>query len=77
MRLASIAPFGLPHSNECDATFRGYTIPKGTFVQANVWAILRDPKIWPSADEFDPGNFLNEAGEIFIRPEFIPFATGE
>ncbi|KAF8592878.1 cytochrome P450, partial [Ceratobasidium sp. AG-I] len=36
----------------------GYTIKKGTTIEANIWAIMRDPKSYPNPHVFDPTRFL-------------------
>ena len=78
MRLGTVAPLSVPRGkNGSDVTLRGYTIPNLTYVFANTWAIHRDPKTWKSPEEFDPENFLDDEGEVFIPPEFMPFSTGK
>ncbi|KAL7594968.1 cytochrome P450 76C1 [Lactuca sativa] len=58
-------------------TVGGYTIPKGTIVYMNVWAIHRDPKIWTNPLEFMPERFLIDKwdynGNNF---KFLPFGSG-
>ncbi|KAF5366438.1 hypothetical protein D9758_009768 [Tetrapyrgos nigripes] len=48
-----------PHVTNQDLQYNGYKIPQGTVILANVWGILRDPKIYGSnADNFDPERWL-------------------
>ncbi|CAI9291265.1 unnamed protein product [Lactuca saligna] len=58
-------------------TVCGYTIPKGTIVYMNVWALHRDPKIWTNPLEFKPERFLIDKwdynGNNF---KFLPFGSG-
>ncbi|XP_078597942.1 cytochrome P450 2U1-like [Branchiostoma floridae x Branchiostoma japonicum] len=75
-RLASIAPLSVPHAASNDVTFRGYHIPKGTVVQANLWAVHHDPQLWPDPHRFDPARFLDDAGKFVKRDEVIPFSIG-
>ncbi|XP_019625214.1 PREDICTED: cytochrome P450 2U1-like [Branchiostoma belcheri] len=75
-RLASIAPFSVPHTTSNDVTFRGYNIPKGTIVQANLWAVHHDPRLWPDPHKFDPARFLDAAGKFVKREEVMPFSIG-
>ncbi|KAF7825239.1 premnaspirodiene oxygenase-like [Senna tora] len=79
LRLHPPAPFMAPRecSQICDIS--GYTIPAGTQVLVNVWAIGRDSNYWgTSAEEFVPERFLNSPidykGSYF---EYIPFGFGK
>ncbi|XP_021488969.1 cytochrome P450 2U1 isoform X5 [Meriones unguiculatus] len=56
---------------------QGYTIPKGTIVLPNLWAIHRDPAIWEKPDDFCPNRFLDEQGRLLKRETFIPFGIGK
>lgn len=39
--------------------YQGYSIPKGTTLFINSWAISRDPDEFDDPDSFDPSRFLN------------------
>ncbi|KAK7320323.1 hypothetical protein VNO77_29698 [Canavalia gladiata] len=73
-------PSPLLFPRECGETceINGYTIPVGTQVYVNAWAIGRDPKYWIDADKFYPERFLNSPidykGSNF---ELIPFGAGK
>ena len=60
-------------------TVGGYTVPKGTKVFINVWAIHRDPKYWDNPSEFKPKRFLTNpsrwdyGGNNF---QYLPFGSG-
>lgn len=49
---------GVPHVPRHDDTYRGYFIPKGTNVTANVWFMSRDPAYYTNASDFIPERFL-------------------
>ncbi|KAF7429015.1 hypothetical protein PC9H_008253 [Pleurotus ostreatus] len=51
---------GVPHRLTMDDEYKGYFIPKGTTVFANVWALLRDEEYYPDADKFKPERFLKD-----------------
>ncbi|KAI0759798.1 cytochrome P450 [Irpex lacteus] len=54
------APLGLPHAMTEDSWFKGYFIPKGSFVLANVW----DSSVYADPDVFRPGRFLDFSGKL-------------
>ncbi|KZV68853.1 cytochrome P450 [Peniophora sp. CONT] len=59
LRFACPVPLGLPHRLTEDDVYEGRHIPKGTFVFANLWAILRDPALYPEPDTYKPDRFLD------------------
>ena len=76
-RIADIAPLAVPHSGLEDVELRGYTIPKGTTVMPNLYAMHRDERIWEHPYQFNPSRFLDKNGEIIRRTELIPFGIGK
>ncbi|KAF8597611.1 cytochrome P450 [Ceratobasidium sp. AG-I] len=58
IRFYPVFPLGLEHCATEDMKVRGYTIRKGTTIEANIWAIMRDPKSYPNPHVFDPTRFL-------------------
>ncbi|KAL1307335.1 desmethyl-deoxy-podophyllotoxin synthase [Arachis hypogaea] len=78
MRLHPPTPVLLPKECLKCCEINGYTIPVGTQVFVNVWAIGRDPKYWSEAERFYPERFLDS--EIDYKGshfEFIPFGAGK
>lgn len=51
-------PLNLPHRLSADDTYRGMHIPKGSLVFGNIWAICRDPTMYPNPESFNPERFL-------------------
>ena len=77
LRFASIVTMILPHKVTEDFTSKsGHFYPKGTLLMGNMWAINRDPKIWDTPDQFNPGHFINSDGTFKDREEFLPFGAG-
>ncbi|XP_072045012.1 cytochrome P450 2J4-like [Amphiura filiformis] len=75
-RIATIVPLGVPHSCGKDTTLGPYTIPKGSIVVPNIWAVHHDPDSWPNPDEFKPERFLDKDGAFHDSGKVIPFAIG-
>ncbi|MFS7927509.1 putative cytochrome P450 [Helianthus anomalus] len=76
-RLHPPLPFLIQRCPDESCKVGGYTIPKGTIVYINVWAIQRDPENWTNPLEFKPERFLNQKwdynGNNF---NFLPFGSG-
>ncbi|CAM0944140.1 unnamed protein product [Alopecurus aequalis] len=60
----------------------GYSVPRGSRVLVNAWAINRDPEAWKDADTFRPSRFMIGEGEAAGMDftggcyEFVPFGSG-
>ncbi|KAK1232695.1 hypothetical protein PQX77_004171 [Marasmius sp. AFHP31] len=57
LRWNPVTPLGIAHSVSNEDEYRGYRIPKGTTVLANVWGILHDPAQYPDPLLFNPDRF--------------------
>ncbi|PFH47283.1 hypothetical protein AMATHDRAFT_77275 [Amanita thiersii Skay4041] len=60
LRWRVITPIGMPHVVAVDDVYKGYTIPKGSIVVANVWALLHDEEIYLDPSEFKPERFMKD-----------------
>ena len=54
----------IPHSPTEDDEFGGYTIPKGAWVMANVWAFNHDEERYPEPFEFRPERYETGEGKV-------------
>ncbi|KAL1830148.1 hypothetical protein ACET3Z_008560 [Daucus carota] len=77
LRLHPALPLLVPHSPNESCIIGGYTVPKGSRVFINAWAIQRDPSIWENPLEFRPERFadgkLDYSGHDF---NYFPFGSG-
>jgi hypothetical protein len=55
---------GTAHAPTQDDEWNGYHIPKGTWIQGNVWAIHHNEREFPDPDRFEPARFLKDS-ELF------------
>ncbi|RPD69162.1 cytochrome P450 [Lentinus tigrinus ALCF2SS1-7] len=60
LRWRSVVPTGVPHRSMEDDEYRGYLIPKGSIVIANIWAYSRDPEVYPDPETFKPERWLKD-----------------
>ncbi|KAK7446344.1 hypothetical protein VKT23_014550 [Stygiomarasmius scandens] len=68
LRWRPVGPIGLPRSTSKDDWYNGYFIPKGTLVLVNLWAMDRDPEVFPDFEEFRPERFLDESEKVDVVP---------
>ncbi|XP_077147781.1 cytochrome P450 2K1-like isoform X2 [Ranitomeya variabilis] len=76
-RFANIIPTNLPHATTQDVTFKGYFIPKGTYVMPLLTSVLRDEAHFEKPNEFHPGHFLDSKGNFVRNEAFLPFSAGK
>ncbi|XP_061368829.1 geraniol 8-hydroxylase-like [Gastrolobium bilobum] len=77
LRLYPPAPLLLPRRARTDVEIAGYTIPKGTQVLINEWAIGRSQNIWDNANVFLPERFMESDIDVKGRHfQLTPFGSG-
>jgi cytochrome P450 len=64
-------PLGLPHRLIRDDIYDGRHIPAGTIVFANIWAMSRDPEVFPDPDEFIPERFSSRKDQRMDPQNFV------
>nr|XP_028572967.1 cytochrome P450 2C5-like [Podarcis muralis] len=67
----------IPRATTRPTKFRGYLIPQGTAVCAEISTVHFDPLQWETPEEFNPGHFLDEKGNFRNRAAFMPFSAGK
>ncbi|XP_058043369.1 cytochrome P450 2C31-like isoform X2 [Ahaetulla prasina] len=75
-RLKSVLLVGFPRQSTKDVKLRGYHIPKGTIIIADLRSVLLDPEQWETPEEFNPNHFLDKDGKFLDREEFLSFGIG-
>ncbi|CAI9615853.1 unnamed protein product [Staurois parvus] len=76
-RFGNIIPTNLPHATTQDVTFKGYFLPKGTYVIPLLASVLRDESHFEKPDEFYPQHFLDSKGNFLKKEAFMPFSAGK
>ena len=78
LRWGSSLPFSSPGRAMQDDVYRGYFIPRGATVIQNVWAISRDPNLYPNPEAFNPDRFLKDGkiDPLVFNPEDRVFGAG-
>uniref|UniRef100_J3N1E6 Cytochrome P450 n=1 Tax=Oryza brachyantha TaxID=4533 RepID=J3N1E6_ORYBR len=76
LRLHPIVPLRLYEAEET-VEIQGYTIPRGSKVIVNAWAIHQSTEAWIQPEKFLPERFITKDIEFAGRHfEFIPFGSG-
>ncbi|KAI0689845.1 cytochrome P450 [Cerioporus squamosus] len=79
LRWRSVAPLNIPHVAVQEDEYKGYRIPAGSVIMANMWAYSRDTRYYPDPETFRPERFLLESGEPnpdVLDPAEIAFGYG-
>nr|XP_019702147.1 cytochrome P450 81E8 [Elaeis guineensis] len=73
LRLFPIAPLLAPRESSEQCVIQGYSVPRGTMLLVNAYAIQRDPQLWTNPLEFQPERFDEGEREGYKN---IPFGSG-
>ncbi|TDL20089.1 cytochrome P450 [Rickenella mellea] len=74
LRWNPVGPMGLPHVSTDDDVYKGYEIPKGSILMANIWQFTHDPVTYHQPFEFKPERFLSAQPER--DPHTLSFGFG-
>ncbi|XP_069842857.1 cytochrome P450 2F3-like isoform X3 [Dendropsophus ebraccatus] len=77
MRFCDVIPVSLPRCTAKDTHFRGFSIPKGTYVTPLLTSVHYDPEYYSEPNKFNPNNFLDEKGLFKKNDAHMPFAAGK
>lgn len=75
-RMYPAGPMLVPHESSADCTVGGYTVPRGTLLLVNIWAIQNDPKLWDGPEKFKPERFVDYQGKKEGSFLLMPFGYG-
>ena len=80
-RLACVAPQTIPHRLTRTVKVADYVVPKDSLAMASLWGFMKDPDVWPEAEQFNPERFLemgqDQTGIKFKKQDqFVPFGIG-
>ncbi|XP_074584512.1 flavonoid 3',5'-hydroxylase 1-like [Curcuma longa] len=80
LRLHPPTPLALPHFSYEPCEVNGFHVPANTRLLVNIWAIGRDPRVWPDPLRFDPDRFMGQQATKYDPLgsdfELIPFGAG-
>ncbi|KJA16390.1 hypothetical protein HYPSUDRAFT_58252 [Hypholoma sublateritium FD-334 SS-4] len=66
----------VPHISTEDDYYKGYYIPKGTAVLANIWSMTHDDEVYKKPFDFIPERFLDENGDITKNERVLAYGFG-
>ncbi|XP_029451958.1 cytochrome P450 2K6-like isoform X2 [Rhinatrema bivittatum] len=75
-RFADIVPMNLPRETTTDTYFKGYFLPKGTYIVPLLTSVLKDKSQFEKPEDFNPQHFLDSAGNFVKKDAFMPFSAG-
>ncbi|PPQ91909.1 hypothetical protein CVT25_001185, partial [Psilocybe cyanescens] len=76
MRLRPPLPLGAPHRVTEDDYYKGYFIPKGTILFANIWAMTHDEEVYPDPFTFKPERFFDDNGMLNGDDRILAYGFG-
>jgi cytochrome P450 len=59
-----------------DIEIDGYRVEAGSVLGFGVWAVQRDPALWPDPLRFDPDRFAPGRAKARDRWQYLPFGAG-
>ncbi|PPQ72833.1 hypothetical protein CVT26_003342 [Gymnopilus dilepis] len=76
LRINPPVPLGLPHGVTEDDNYKGYFIPKGTVVLANIWGMTHNEDVYSEPFKFKPERFLDEKGDLNEDGRVLAYGFG-
>jgi cytochrome P450 len=63
LRWMPVVPTTTTHVTEEEIEYKGYCIPKGTYLIPSTWWLLHDPEVYPNPDAFEPERYIAPRNE--------------
>jgi cytochrome P450 len=76
MRWGPPSPLNTAHTTAKDDIYKGYLIPKGSTIIANIWAMTRNEDKYRKPDSFMPERFIDEHGNLNDDDMILVFGFG-
>ncbi|KAF8869034.1 cytochrome P450, partial [Infundibulicybe gibba] len=76
MRWRPVVPLGVPHTSNEDDIYKGFFIPKGSIVFANIWAMTHDENTYKDPDRFHPERHFDDQGKLGEDDTILTFGFG-
>ncbi|OSD00072.1 cytochrome P450 [Trametes coccinea BRFM310] len=78
LRWHNVSPLGASHCAMEEDEYRGWRIPKGSIVTANIWGILHDPDVYPEPHVFRPERYWKDGKVVTdgLDPATVVFGFG-
>ncbi len=77
-RVSMVADKSLPHrATKARSLSTGHYIPEGTMIIFWLGTVLRDKKIFPNPNTFNPDRFLDSAGNFIPNAKVVAFGLGQ
>ncbi|KAI9167940.1 Multifunctional cytochrome P450 monooxygenase af510 [Paramyrothecium foliicola] len=76
LRWIPVVPIGTVHATSNEIIYKGYRIPKGSYLLPQIWWYLHNPSVYADPERFDPERFLSPRNEPDSRLEVFGVCTG-
>ncbi|KAF8880394.1 cytochrome P450 [Infundibulicybe gibba] len=76
MRWRPVFPLGVPHTSTDDDIHKGFFVPKGSIIFANIWAMTHDENVYNDPDTFQPERHFDDQGRLSKNDKILAFGFG-
>jgi len=76
MRYTTFTPLSMFQQSTDEILYKGYKLPKDTFLVQSLFHVMRDPDYWSQPNTFNPDRFLHN-GKFVPDDRVVPFGMGK